>query len=199
METNNHNTNIVIKKTRGRQKIQMKMIEKESDRMVTFSKRRAGIYKKLSEFVTLTGSEVGFLVFSLAGKPFSYGDPSFEDLALRYLGHLHEPQIPLNQGMYRQARIQELLWTHNNLRELMEEEEKKKKFLRGKLERKPMNNWWNKGVGEVEVEELSDLEAAYSDVLMKVENRRMEVIGLTNNINTNGIVGASSSTGFAPS
>ncbi|CAI0559212.1 unnamed protein product [Linum tenue] len=188
-----------MKKTRGRQKIEIKRIAKESDRTVTFSKRRSGIYKKVNELVTMTGSEVGFLVFSPAGKPFTYGDPSFEDLALRYLGQQQEPQLPLNQGMYRQARIEELLWTHNKLMELMEEEEKKVKVLRAKLARKPMNNWWNKGIKEVEVEELPDREDAYSKVFMMVENRRTEVIGLTNNINNYALGGASSSTISEPS
>ncbi|XP_017192865.1 agamous-like MADS-box protein AGL62 [Malus domestica] len=37
------------KKTRGRQKTEMKRIEKEDDRLVVFSKRRSGIYKKATE------------------------------------------------------------------------------------------------------------------------------------------------------
>ncbi|ESR34581.1 hypothetical protein CICLE_v10006559mg [Citrus x clementina] len=37
---------MAAKKTKGRQKIEIKKIENEDDRLITFSKRRSGIYKK---------------------------------------------------------------------------------------------------------------------------------------------------------
>ncbi|KAM0986000.1 hypothetical protein ACFX13_013457 [Malus domestica] len=45
------------KKTRGRQKTEMKRIEKEDDRLVVFSKRRSGIYKKATELGALCGAQ----------------------------------------------------------------------------------------------------------------------------------------------
>ncbi|XP_030936113.1 MADS-box transcription factor 23-like [Quercus lobata] len=72
------------KKTKGKQKIEMKKIDKEVS-LVTFSKRRFGINKKASELVTLCGAEVGVVVFSPAGKPFSFGHPSVESVANRFL------------------------------------------------------------------------------------------------------------------
>ncbi|KAH9679303.1 Agamous-like MADS-box protein AGL61 [Citrus sinensis] len=49
--------------------------------MITFSKRRSGIHKKASELVTLTGAEIGIVVFSPSGKPISFGHPSLEAVA----------------------------------------------------------------------------------------------------------------------
>ncbi|CAI0389940.1 unnamed protein product [Linum tenue] len=171
----------------------MKKIEKESDMITTFSKRKYGIYKKVNELITLTGSEVGFLVFSPAGKSFTFSQPSFKDLALRYLGRQKkQPQLsPDNGEMFRQARIQELNQTYNMLLELVEEEEKKDVALRQKLKGKQLNNWWNKTVEKVEVGELSDLESAYSELLMKVEKRRMKLVSPRNDMN--GCVSTSSS------
>ena len=57
---------------------------------LTFSKRRSGIYKKASELATLTGSEIAILVFSQSGKPFSFGHPSIEAVANRFVG-LNQP------------------------------------------------------------------------------------------------------------
>ncbi|KAK9181239.1 hypothetical protein WN944_024376 [Citrus x changshan-huyou] len=37
-------------------KVEIKKIENEDDRMITFSERRSGIYKKASKLVTLTGA-----------------------------------------------------------------------------------------------------------------------------------------------
>ncbi|KAK3002698.1 hypothetical protein RJ639_019937 [Escallonia herrerae] len=62
----------------GKKKIEIKKKEKESDRMVTFSKRRRGLFKKAHELHTKTGAEVAILVFSPAGNPYSHGEPSFD-------------------------------------------------------------------------------------------------------------------------
>ncbi|KAK7844080.1 agamous-like mads-box protein agl62 [Quercus suber] len=48
------------KKTQGRQKIEVKQLE-GTKRQVTFSKRRAGLFKKASELCVLCGAEVAVL------------------------------------------------------------------------------------------------------------------------------------------
>ncbi|KAH9648569.1 MADS-box domain-containing protein [Citrus sinensis] len=92
----------------------MKRIENEDGRLITFSKRRSGIYKKASELVTLTGSEIAILVFSQSGKPFSFGHPSIEAVANRFMG-LNQPvndnTHPLVEA-HRQVRINELNQQH---------------------------------------------------------------------------------------
>nr|KJB66140.1 hypothetical protein B456_010G132200 [Gossypium raimondii] len=65
------------KKTKGKQKIEIKIIENEDDRLITFSKQHIGIYKKISELSTLCGGEF-FIIFSPTGKPYSFGHPSVE-------------------------------------------------------------------------------------------------------------------------
>lgn len=62
----------------GRAKIEIKKIENPSARQVCFSKRRGGLIKKASELSILCGSEVGVVVFSQAGKAFSFGHPSID-------------------------------------------------------------------------------------------------------------------------
>ncbi|KAK8494715.1 hypothetical protein V6N12_074532 [Hibiscus sabdariffa] len=59
------------KKTRGKQKIQMKIIEKEDEKFVTLSKRRSGIYKKISEITVLCGQNIVFICFSPEGTTVS--------------------------------------------------------------------------------------------------------------------------------
>ena len=58
----------------GKKKIEIKKIEKQSRRMVTFSKRRKGLFKKAEELRSKTGAKVGILVISASGKPYPYGD-----------------------------------------------------------------------------------------------------------------------------
>ncbi|KAH9679311.1 Agamous-like MADS-box protein AGL61 [Citrus sinensis] len=80
----------------------MKKIENEDGRLITFSKRTPGIYRKVSELVTLTVSAIARLVFSQSGKPFSFGNPSIEAVANRFLG--------LNCQMRKRKETQPRWW-----------------------------------------------------------------------------------------
>nr|XP_012466378.1 unnamed protein product [Gossypium raimondii] len=66
------------KKTKGKQKIEIMIIENANDRLIALSQRRTGIYKKISKLSTLCGGEILFIIFSPAGKPYSFGHPSVE-------------------------------------------------------------------------------------------------------------------------
>ncbi|CAN1769992.1 Agamous-like MADS-box protein AGL28 [Linum perenne] len=52
------------------QKMSIKKILNKSNLQVTFSKRRAGLFKKASELCTLCGVEITVIVFSPAGKAY---------------------------------------------------------------------------------------------------------------------------------
>ncbi|XP_010509750.1 PREDICTED: agamous-like MADS-box protein AGL29 [Camelina sativa] len=69
----------------GRRKIKMEMVQDMNTRQVTFSKRRTGLFKKASELATLCNAEIGIVVFSPGGKPFSYGKPDLDSVAERFL------------------------------------------------------------------------------------------------------------------
>ncbi|KAL8101076.1 agamous-like MADS-box protein AGL61 [Apium graveolens] len=68
----------------GKKKIEIKMKEKEQDRMVAFSKRRKGLFKKAHQLHALSGAKIAILVFSPAGKPYIYGEPCFTDTVDKY-------------------------------------------------------------------------------------------------------------------
>ncbi|MFQ6643209.1 hypothetical protein Gotur_018497 [Gossypium turneri] len=94
------------KKTRGKKKIEIKIIENADDRLNTFLKQRTKIYKKLFELSTLCGGEILFIIFSLAIKPYSFGHSSFESFAKRF----SNASQPLNETInapvetYRKVR-----------------------------------------------------------------------------------------------
>ncbi|XWS54562.1 hypothetical protein CRYUN_Cryun10bG0099800 [Craigia yunnanensis] len=59
-----------------RQKIQIKKIDNNAARQVTFSKRRRGLFKKAQELSTLCDAEIALVVFSATGKLFEYSSTS---------------------------------------------------------------------------------------------------------------------------
>lgn len=77
----------MARKSKGRQKIEMTRMSKESNLLVTFSKRRSGLFKKASELCILCGAEIAIIVFSPGKKVFSFGHPSVESIVDRYLAH----------------------------------------------------------------------------------------------------------------
>ncbi|URD73438.1 MADS-box transcription factor [Musa troglodytarum] len=60
----------------GRGRVQLKRIENNINRQVTFSKRRSGLLKKAHEISVLCDAEVAVIVFSTKGKLYEYSTDS---------------------------------------------------------------------------------------------------------------------------
>ncbi|KAG6760963.1 hypothetical protein POTOM_034151 [Populus tomentosa] len=162
------------KKTRGRQKVEMKRIVNEDDRLVTFSKRRSGIYKKLSELITLTGTEVAFLVFSPGGKPFSFGHPSIENVLDRFLENPSDADIYGAHELleeYRRARIEELTQKHNEMQQQLDDNKEKGSKLKDKIQGNERDQWWNAPVEELNLQELIELEKKFEGFRMTLHGK----------------------------
>uniref|UniRef100_A0A7N2MWM0 MADS-box domain-containing protein n=1 Tax=Quercus lobata TaxID=97700 RepID=A0A7N2MWM0_QUELO len=67
-----------------RRKIQIKKIDNTTARLVTFSKRRRGLFKKAFELSTLCDAEIGLMVFSATGKLFEYASSSMQQVIERH-------------------------------------------------------------------------------------------------------------------
>ena len=67
------------RKSQGRRKrTEMALIKDRASRLVTFSKRKSGFFKKASELSLLCGAHVAAVIFSSAGRPFAFGTPSVD-------------------------------------------------------------------------------------------------------------------------
>ncbi|XP_027335068.1 agamous-like MADS-box protein AGL14 isoform X2 [Abrus precatorius] len=67
-----------------RGKTQMKRIENETSRQVTFSKRRNGLLKKAFELSVLCDAEVALIIFSTRGKLYEFSSSSINKTVERY-------------------------------------------------------------------------------------------------------------------
>ncbi|XP_004294548.1 PREDICTED: agamous-like MADS-box protein AGL62 [Fragaria vesca subsp. vesca] len=93
----------------GRRKIEMKRVIDSNSRQVTFSKRRNGLFKKAHEIATLCGAEVGIVVFSPGGKPFSFGHPNVDSVADRFLNREEDEDNTDDRGVRRSGKVVERL------------------------------------------------------------------------------------------
>lgn len=98
------------KKSRGRRKIEMKFIEDENARTVTFSKRRAGLFKKAMELSILCGAQIALIIFSLGGRAYSFGHPNVDYVLNRFRNRDAVPNLQdsIHGVRGRAAMLQEL-------------------------------------------------------------------------------------------
>lgn len=69
----------------ARGKIQIKRIENTTNRQVTYSKRRNGLFKKANELTVLCDAKVSIVMFSSTGKLHEYTSPSISYVFFYFL------------------------------------------------------------------------------------------------------------------
>lgn len=132
------------KKSRGRQKIEMKKMSNKSNLQVTFSKRRSGLFKKASDLCTLCGVDVALFVFSPSEKVFSFGHPNTDEVINRYLSRVTPQKSNTVQFIetHRNANVRELNAQLTQINNILDAEKKLGDEL--SLLRKEMESqfWW---------------------------------------------------------
>lgn len=68
-----------------RRQTEVAKIDDLAKRRVTFSKRRKGLFRKVSKLCQLTGIRAAIIVFSTTGRLYSFGDLSVEEIISEYL------------------------------------------------------------------------------------------------------------------
>ncbi|XP_048132171.1 agamous-like MADS-box protein AGL29 [Rhodamnia argentea] len=154
------------RETRGRQSIEMKQIENDDKRFITFSKRRSGIYKNASELATLCGVEVGVVLLSPTEKPFSFAHPSIDAIANRFLKQNpppnDRPRALVNS--YHHVRINELNQQHDELINQIKIEEARGKVLKRLTEGKGDEAWWEAPIEESNLDDLNQMMVRMKDL-----------------------------------
>ncbi|KAJ6792726.1 agamous-like MADS-box protein AGL62 [Iris pallida] len=154
------------KASTGRRKIEIKRIANDEARQVCFSKRRAGVFKKANELSVLCGAEVALVVFSPAGKPFSFGHPSVDHVASVYLSGGGRPRGPDggSGGSRRSAALSDLNCRNAELARELEAQRKRKAALEEALKGK-----WDGSLEGLGLQELERLEAALKELRREVD------------------------------
>ncbi|KAJ0259795.1 Agamous-like MADS-box protein AGL29 [Hirschfeldia incana] len=161
----------------GRRKIKMEMVQDMNTRQVTFSKRRTGLFKKASELATLCNAEIGILVYSPGGKPYSYGKPNLDAVTERFMkecnddsdtGDEEEEEQEEEEGRGKSRpkmkRINERL---DGLKREIEAEKKRGEKSQAKLESAGEERFEKKRIEELTIDELRE----YMEKLQGIHGR----------------------------
>ncbi|KAE9610636.1 hypothetical protein Lal_00029820 [Lupinus albus] len=123
-------------------KIEMKLMENKSSRLVTFSKRKSGLFKKAMELSILCGVEIVVLLFSVGGKAYSFGHPSIEAVTKKFLhqgqgSHMSHGESSNHDNIGKLSKeLQELkdqIQVEKDKKERLDKALSKYKFIKGKL------------------------------------------------------------------
>ncbi|XP_059650062.1 agamous-like MADS-box protein AGL62 [Cornus florida] len=171
------------KPSMGRQKIKMAKIEIKNHLQVTFSKRRSGLFKKASELCTLCGVEAAIVVFSPAGKVFSFGHPNVEAMVDRFITRNTAPNsnaLHLVEA-HRDASIRAL---NSHLTQLLNELEAGRKTgeaLDRMRKASQCRCWWEAPIDKLGLQELEQLKDSMEELKKNVANQTNKLLVETTN------------------
>ncbi|XP_074327455.1 uncharacterized protein LOC141665368 [Apium graveolens] len=154
------------KKTAGRQKIEMKKIEKKSSRQVTFSKRRGGLFRKAAELCVLTGAEVAIIAQSPGNHVYAFGHRDVDSLIQRYL----ENNVSLSENpscMHGEV--------YNKYLKIANELEVEKNKLKNVVEENINGCWWEDSFEDLEMDQLQNFINKLEELKNNVVNRANEL------------------------
>ncbi|XP_057519647.1 truncated transcription factor CAULIFLOWER A-like [Amaranthus tricolor] len=150
----------------GRGKVEMKRIENNISRQVTFSKRRNGLMKKAHELSVLCDAEIALIVFSSRGKLYEFSSISCVLKTLeRYqrYGNINNNN-DLHQG--HAIRVQTQGWLEE-IAQLEVQYEALKRAQRHML---------GEELGVLSVKELQNLEQQLEGALARTQTRKAQVM-----------------------
>ncbi|EOA39392.1 hypothetical protein CARUB_v10012479mg [Capsella rubella] len=154
-----------FKKTKGKQKIMIKKIDRYEDRLVTLSKRRNSIYTKLCEISVLCGANVAFLGYTSSGKPYTFGTSSSSSSLQQSILDAHYKEI-----------VQEFCTSYNNMVELARADEMKTMKTVASVELFSKDTWWKEHLMEKKDQEenkqfLEKFEGLYEKLCDELDAR----------------------------
>ncbi|GFP88367.1 agamous-like mads-box protein agl62 [Phtheirospermum japonicum] len=168
----------------------MVKMSNESNLQVTFSKRRGGLFKKASELCTLCGVEIVIIVFSPAGKVFSFGHPNVESIVDRFLAR--NPAQNTNDPFHlveaqRNASVRELNLQLGQILNELEMERKRGENLDNMRKTNQSHYWWEGPVEKLGLDELEQLKDAMEELKKNVGQQATKMINPPPMLVSNGV------------
>lgn len=160
------------KKNTGRKKIEIKKLEKETNKQVTFSKRRQGLFRKASELCVLCDVHAAIIVFSPADKLFCFGKPNTDAILKSYINGTTEFEDSKSTG--NSSTIEESNKEYEEALKMLELE--KKKLAEAENLAKVWKNvsWWNDSIDDMNIDELEGFMESLYELKRKLLERAEE-------------------------
>lgn len=157
-----------MNKSKGKKKIDIKRIEHEDARYVTFSKRKGSLFKKACELCVLTKAEIAIIILSPGGKIFSLGHPSVDSIIDRFLDRSPQHDVSLLDS-YLEANMLEVSHEYNAVNLQMDAEKKRGEQLQ--LQQNLTYPWWEAPIENLSLRELERFKASLENLKQSIADR----------------------------
>ncbi|KAK7388160.1 hypothetical protein VNO78_22968 [Psophocarpus tetragonolobus] len=168
------------KKNTGRKKIEIKKLDKVSNKQVTFSKRRTGLFKKASELCILCNVYIAIIVFSPADKLFCFGHPDIGAIVDRYLKGATATATDFEPSNSKQKSVVSYEECNKQLDEAMTKLEiEKKNLTQSVILAKTWNRrWWDDPIDQMSDDQLEQFMVSIYELRKKLAERAGELMML---------------------
>ncbi|XP_021901374.1 agamous-like MADS-box protein AGL62 [Carica papaya] len=174
----------MVRKSKGRQKVEMAKMNNESNLQVTFSKRRAGLFKKASELSTLCGAEIAIIIFSPGQKVFSFGHPCVQTVLERFVSG-NPPQAASGTmkliEAHRNTSVRELNMQLTQVLNQLEIEKKRGEELNHMKNANENQYWWMARKNDMSLTQLQQLKASLDELKKNVAKHAEKILIRTQN------------------
>ncbi|KAK4483897.1 hypothetical protein RD792_011106 [Penstemon davidsonii] len=145
----------------GRGKIEIRRIENNTNRQVTFCKRRNGLMKKAYELSVLCDAEVALIVFSSRGRIHEFANNNIRSTIDRYMNATSDASNSYT--------------THEINAQFYQQESKK---LRQQIQMLEMSNrnLMGEGLGSLNMKEMKQLETRIERGITRIRAKKHEMI-----------------------
>ncbi|KAL9688087.1 hypothetical protein QQ045_032500 [Rhodiola kirilowii] len=163
------------KKTKGQRRLLMKKIENKTDLLVTFCKRRVGLFNKASELCTLCGVQMALIIFSPANKLYTFAHPNVDSILDQFLAQDESDANAFLKGNRRDpnfiqnaATIEKLCAELNEVKNQVKIAEKLGEVLDKIGNANSSKSWWKKPLNEMNLSELADYKKVVEELAVNV-------------------------------
>ncbi|XP_076944688.1 agamous-like MADS-box protein AGL11 isoform X1 [Bidens hawaiensis] len=152
---------LVQEKKMGRGKIEIKRIESNTTRQVTFCKRRNGLLKKAYELSVLCDAEITLIVFSSRGRVYEYANNNIKSTIERY------KKVTSNTPG---------TWTTEEINAQFYQQESKKLRQQIQMLQNTNRHLMGEGLDCLNLKELKQLEGRLEKGISRVRSKRNDMI-----------------------
>lgn len=158
------------KKNTGRKKIDIKKVEKQSNKLVTFSKRKQGLFQKATELCVLCDVNIAMIVSSPADKLFAFGQPDIDTVLNNYNNGTTEFEDGKSNSSIYEGYNREYEEAVKRL------ELEKKKLVEPEKSARVSNRgeWWNDSIDDMNSEQLEQFMMAIYEFRKKLAEKEHE-------------------------
>jgi len=162
------------KKNMGRQKIEIKKVEKDSNKLVTFSKRRQGLFRKASELCVLCDVHAAIIVFSPGDKLFCFGQPDTNVVLNSYIKGTTEFED--SKSMENFPTCKDYNRQYEEAQKTLEMEKKKLEDVQNLPKIFNKGDWWNDSIDDMSSDQLEQFMVSIYELRRKLVERADELV-----------------------